>query len=76
MFTVTVQREERAGEWVDTPGMQRWFAGCNEAIQHMRREIKQNKAERNKYGSRVYKLRFEVRDENDWDMVLAVGGAA
>ena len=75
MFTVAVQREERAGEWVDTPAMQRWFAGYNAAVQHMRQQIKQNKRERNRFGEHVYKLRFEIRHEDDWDTVLAVGGA-
>lgn len=75
MFTVTAQREERAGEWIDTPGLQRWFVGYDTAVQHMRQQIRQNKRERNAYGDRVYKLRFEIREENDWDTVLAVGGA-
>lgn len=75
MFTVTVQREERPGEWVDTPGLQRWFSGYDTAIESMRRQVRLNKVERNRFGTRVYKLRFEVRHEDEWDKVLAVGGA-
>lgn len=76
MFTVAAQREERPGEWVDAPGKQRWFVDYNTAVQHMRQQVRQNKVERNQYGEHVYRLRFEIRDEDDWDTVLAVGGAA
>ena len=76
MFTVLTEREASNNVWEHVPGSQIWFDSFQSANAYMRQRVHENRRERNAYGECVYKLRFEIRNEDEWDTVLAVGGAA